>query len=61
MTYPMTAAGRAVERSMQLERATMEGVRKGLRFGLSMRCAKGDHDCLLDGSGCLCICHDPKE
>lgn len=61
MDYPSTAIERAKRRSDYLETHTMEGVRKGLKVGLSIRCANGDHGCTNSGAGCLCICHDPKE
>lgn len=58
--WPRDNEGREQMRSEWLEFHTLKGVRKGLYYGLSMRCERGDHGCMNDGSTCLCRCHDRR-
>jgi hypothetical protein len=64
-TFPQALDLRNSLRAAALEEQTVLGVHKGLHFGQSIRCEKGDHydwatenGCRNDGTNCLCQCHD---
>lgn len=56
--YPWDAAEREAIRLWRYEEAILRATRAGTRYGLSMRCERGDHGCRNSGSTCLCRCHD---
>jgi len=59
--YPRTMTERSKIRSNMLEYYTVSGMRRGLSYGMSLRCSQGDHGCQNTGQSCLCICHDKGE
>ena len=59
--YPRTQADRERIRSVMIEHFTLKGIRRGLQYGLSLRCLNGDHGCRNTGQSCLCLCHDKKD
>lgn len=58
--FPRTEAERESKRLTYLEVENQHAQQRAQRNSLSMRCARGDHGCMNDGSNCLCRCHDQR-
>lgn len=56
--YPHDMKRREEIRLANYERLMLKATRAAFRVGLSIRCARGDHGCLNNGSNCICVCHD---